>query len=109
VPGDEGDLGFGASDNGKARHGGTAQIVEGDADNASLARGDAPRRLKAMRSPRTLEAINENKRAVLRGRVECSLQRRANRDDDACAGLALLESDVRAVIANNRCRAAFDA
>ena len=42
VPGDGGDLRLGASDDGKPRDGGAAQIMKGDSDDAGLGCSDAP-------------------------------------------------------------------
>ena len=98
MPGDGGDLCLGTSGDGKPGDRRAAQIVEGEAGDASAPAGAQPRRLEAVRRPRLPHVVCQDQRRALRGGVERGLQRRAHRNDDASAGFALPQPDVLAVV-----------
>jgi hypothetical protein len=98
VPGDAGDARVIASDERQPRHRRAAQIVERHAlDPCDVTRLEK-RRAEAVGRPRPAVAIDEDDRRFARRRVEHRLERRADRDQHALAGLGLPQPNILAVI-----------
>jgi hypothetical protein len=80
------------------RHGGAAQIVEREPNEAGSLAGAALGGLEPRAGPWLAIAFDEDDRRKLRHGVERGFEQRADRDDDTRAGLALPQANVMAVI-----------